>query len=358
MQHNDDETLRRSLENDRPNNDAHWQQCPQCRDRRNEMLANATFAKHTLEDSVPAVDVAAAYERLVMRGSSTAWSWPRGLAGLAVAAAVLLVLIFTPLGSRALQFLTIFEPQQFAPVAITDRDARQMRLVPYLRTLGTLRSQRSPERQVPDLVAARDLVDFSPRALPSVPPALRNPVRYTVLPPSVVTFTFSAAKTRAYELRDHRALPPMPPGLDGTIVRVETGWALVTTYGNIPKDFRSAGHRFAEALVFAQARVPRATSTGASVATLENYLLSMPNMPPDVSQQLRAIIDPQTTLPVPFRIDRQQATTVDVDGVRGLAIGDQTGLGSSVMWQKSGIIYFIAGPLKQSDILDLANTLE
>jgi hypothetical protein len=322
------------------------------------MLGNARFAEQTLEGPAPAVDAAAAYERLVMRGSSTGWSWPRGLAGLAVAAAVLLVLIFTPLGSRALQFLTIFEPQQFAPLAITDRDAQQMRLVPYLRTLGTLRSQRSPERQVPDLVAARDLLDFSPRALPAVPPALRNPVRYTVLPPSVVMFTFSAAKSRAYELRYHRALPPMPPGLDGTMVRVETGWALVTTYGNMPKDFRHIGHHFTEALVFAQARVPRATSTGSSIATLENYLLSMPNMPPDVAQQLRAITDPETTLPVPFRIDKQQAASVDVDGVRGLSIGDQTGLGSSVMWQKNGIIYFIAGPLKQSDLLDLANTLE
>lgn len=358
MQHDDDETLRRSLEDDRPSGDAHWQYCPQCRARRDEMLANATLAKRILEGTEPAVDVAAAYERAVMRGSSTAWSWPRGLSGLAVAAAVVLVLFFTPLGSRALQFLTIFEPQQFAPVAITDRDARQMRLIPYLRTFGILRSQRSQERQVADLVAARDLLDFSPRALPSVPVTLRNPVGYVVLPPSIVTYTFSAAKTRAYELRYRRALPPMPPGLDGTIVRVETGWALVTTYGNMPKDFRSAGHRFAEALVFAQARVPRATSTGASIATLENYLLSMPNVPPDVAQQLRAITDPQTTLPVPFRIDRQQAANVDVDGVRGLSIGDQTGLGSSIMWQKNGIIYFVAGPLKQSDILDLANTLE
>jgi hypothetical protein len=306
------------------------------------------------DGALPAVDVGAAYERVLARRSAARQSWPPGFAGLAIAAAILLALIFTPLGTRALQLLTIFEPTSFTPIAITGRDAGQLRLVPDLRDFGTLRSQRSPSHQVADLTAARDHLEFSPRMLVT-PIALPTPVRYVVFDRSTMSFTFSAAKARAYERHYHRLLPSMPLGLDGTTVLVTLNGGLEITYGTRPTGRRGSYDR---TLVFGQAPVPEVVSTGASAAALERYMLSMPNIPPDIVRQFRAISDPATTLPVPFRIDRQAATTVEVDGVRGLSIGDETGLGAAVVWQKGAMIYAIAGPMKQSDILALANALQ
>jgi len=40
-----------------------------------------------------------------------------------------------------------------------------------------------------------------------------------------------------------------------------------------------------------------------------------------------------------------------------VAIGDQTGAGSVVIWEKNGMIYGVGGPLKESDVLAAANSL-
>jgi hypothetical protein len=62
-------------------------------------------------------------------------------------------------------------------------------------------------------------------------------------------------------------------------------------------------------------------------------------------------------LPIPFRPDRQHAQNVIVQGVRGLAIGDNTGLGAGVVWEKNGVLYGVAGTLSESDVLAFANGL-
>jgi hypothetical protein len=48
---------------------------------------------------------------------------------------------------------------------------------------------------------------------------------------------------------------------------------------------------------------------------------------------------------------------VTVQGVQGLAVGDSTGLGSVVIWEKDGIIYGVGGPLTEDQVLDIANSL-
>jgi hypothetical protein len=40
-----------------------------------------------------------------------------------------------------------------------------------------------------------------------------------------------------------------------------------------------------------------------------------------------------------------------------VAVGDNTGLGAGVIWIKGGLVYGVAGTLKQKAILDIANHL-
>ena len=48
---------------------------------------------------------------------------------------------------------------------------------------------------------------------------------------------------------------------------------------------------------------------------------------------------------------------VSVQGVEGIFVGDSTGLGSAVIWQKDGIVYGVAGTLTEQQVLAVANSL-
>ena len=47
-----------------------------------------------------------------------------------------------------------------------------------------------------------------------------------------------------------------------------------------------------------------------------------------------------------------------VQGVDGVALGDNTGVGSAVIWVKKGVVYVVAGSIKQTDAIDIANNLK
>jgi hypothetical protein len=101
---------------------------------------------------------------------------------------------------------------------------------------------------------------------------------------------------------------------------------------------------------------PRVSSSGASVQQVEDYLISLPGFPPDLAAQIRAIGDPTTTLPVPVPTG-QQSHQVDVQGVRGLFVGDSTGLGSGMIWSKGGVLYATVGTMTESELTGVARSL-
>jgi hypothetical protein len=47
---------------------------------------------------------------------------------------------------------------------------------------------------------------------------------------------------------------------------------------------------------------------------------------------------------------------VTVNGASGLLIGDSTGLGSAVIWQRNGVVYAIAGTLTSNEVLGIARS--
>lgn len=139
----------------------------------------------------------------------------------------------------------------------------------------------------------------------------------------------------------------MPARINGSTLQVTVGTAVAATYGTgeLPD------------LVVGQMAAPKIMSTGVTVQELENYVLSLPDVPSTLATQLRSLGDPTTTLPLPIPVDMAQSQKVSVQGVEGVAIGDQTGAGSVVIWEKNGMIYGVGGPLKESDVLATANSL-
>ena len=269
-------------------------------------------------------------------------------AGLAAAAALVVGLLFTPLGSYARSFLTIFEPQQFQPVQLSPSEVHDLRLVPQARQFGTQRIVTAAARtRYASLAQARRRLSFAPEVPRALPQGIAAKASYFVSSPGEWTFTFSAAKARAFAARSHRALPAMPAELDGTTVRVRTGAVFEARYGS-SRDM----------LEVVQTTAPVVSSTGATLEQLEAYLVKLPGISPELVQQLSAMDNARTTLPIPFDARKQHAQKVTVQGSPGLAIGDNTGLGAGVMWRENGLLHLVAGSVSMDDALSVANGLK
>lgn len=359
MKHLDSGELRRMLDDPKAFDDharLHAQTCEECRARGALITGDASHAASVLGGSI-AVDSGRAYarlsERLSARPQRPAWHLPAVAA--ALAACFTAMLLFTPLGGYARSFLTVFEPQRFEPVRVSRADLQDLHLLPQAHDVGVQRVVRKPERThyatIADAQARASFRLLRPTALPQRFGVVRS---FTLSSPGEMSFTFSAAKARAFERRSHKELPAMPPGLDGTTVRLQIGQVFHAHYEATPVA-RSGSHT--ASLEIVEALAPRVTSSGASVEQLERYLLSMPNVSPNLAAQIQALGDIQNTVPVPVIIDKQTAHPVDVNGASGLAIGDNTGLGAGVMWQKNGMIYVVAGPLSMNEVLAVADGL-
>lgn len=362
MKHLDEGELRRLLDEPAAFDDEvrrHAALCDVCRARGAAIEADARLAARTLAGA-PAVDPARAFARVQQRITERAMRplWYRPLAACAAAAAFVLALIFTPLGGYARSFLTIFEPQQFQAIQVSRADLRDLRLLPQADDVGTQRVVRKSVRTKYGSIASAQKRSAFALLKPSVLPAHFGTVHeYSLMSPGEMTFTFSAKKARAFVQRSGKSLPPMPAGLDGATIRLQTGDVFNAHYEASEQTPKTKRRGPLASFELIEAQRPRVTSSGTSLDTLEQYLLAMPNVSPRLAEQIRALGDIGNTLPVPVAIDKQSAQSVTVQGVKGLAIGDNTGLGAGVMWEKNGIVYVVTGPLSMNDVMAVANGL-
>jgi hypothetical protein len=256
--------------------------------------------------------------------------------------------------------LSVFQPKAVRAVSVTPADMMALRGLPPLEAFGTVRGTRTPGvEEVGSVRDARAGTGFVLRLPANIDPPLRKSVRYQVTTRARTSFTFSAAKASAWA-REHKvALQPIPTGLDGTTYTATIDPLALVTYGVSPTGPRN-GHGMPRGSFVAvmQARVPSVSSTGATVETLARWFSNQPGIPPQLAAQVRAIGDPTQTLPIPVRFDKQTAAGVTVDGVKGLAIGDETGIGSAIVWMKGGKMYAVGGTLTQSRALAIANDLQ
>ena len=282
------------------------------------------------------------------------------LRGLAAAATVALVATLLTVSGLAETLLTIFEPKQLVAVPITVTDLSG---AASFGAYGTLTWTEQPKPyDVPDIRTAAHDSGMTVLVPGNLPAGVGAP-HYGVMNKTTATFTFSADRTRQSAAAQQRTPPPMPANIDGSKLFITGGPAVVAYYADSTNPTGATGVSGASPfagmpkLIVAQGKPPVVQSNGVTVEQLQSYLLAQPGISPQLAAQIRAIKDPSSTLPVPIPVDMATSKKVTVQGVEGIFVGDSTGLGSAVIWQKDGIVYGVAGTLTEQQVLAVANSL-
>jgi len=269
--------------------------------------------------------------------------------------AVVLVFAATVTGV-AETILTVFEPRQVATIQV---DPRELRSIPDPTGYGTLTWIAQPSwREVADANAAAADAGFTPLVPSALPAGVPAQARFGVVPEGKATFQFDEAKARAAAAKVNATIPPMPAAIAATTLTMSGGPAVTQQYGGAPNaapDQAAWGGN--PPVLIVQAKAPIVTSNGATVNELRDYALQQPGIPPSVAAQIRAIGDPVATMLLPIGVDLQNAKAVIVRGTRGWSFGDDTGLGSGIVWLERGYVFGVLGSLKEADLLALVNGL-
>lgn len=254
--------------------------------------------------------------------------------------------------------LSIFQPTQVRAISVTPADARALHALPPLDAFGSIRGTRSPALdEVNSAIEAAQRAGFDLRLPSNIPAVLAGDVHYQVTQRAKTSFTFDGKKAAGWARQHKVALTALPTGLNGATYTATLEPVAIVTYGTVPRK-RDQRVRRGTFLAVVQAPVPTVTARGASLRTLADWFAAQPGIPRGLVAQIKAIGDPTQTLPIPIRFDKQTAAKVTVDGVSGLAIGDETGIGSTVVWLKHGKLYAVGGTFAQSQVLGLAENLK
>lgn len=408
MTHLDDGLLRRWLDEASRGfslsqaDQAHLAQCAQCQGRLADLQATASFVGAALAAPVPPVDTTLALARLEARlktgrlktehrsifslqslvfpleriftvtEQSLMRRWWKPATAVAVLAALMLAVMYTPLGSYAQGILNLFTPKQFVAIPVTPQ---QMRTIPDLDGYGEMRSLQEPTtRQVAsaaEAAQAAGLTLLQPASLPSGLTA--NQAIYTLMGGGQAEFTFSAAKAAQTAAQRGQTVPPMPANVDRSTLRVTIPTGVMTVYGDPslldqsgktaprqPQGPRGPAAKLVGSsfLAVAQMKAPTVTSSGATLEEIKTYLLGQPGIDPQLVASLGAITDPTSMLPIPIPVNEYNSHPVQVQSVQGLFVGDSSGLGSGVIWQKNGIVYAVGGAFTETEVLRIANSLQ
>ncbi|HEV2071374.1 MAG TPA: hypothetical protein VGR26_16415 [Acidimicrobiales bacterium] len=331
--------------------------CPECLRGLAAMREDAALVDAALatEDGAD-VDVAAAWLRLSSAGPAgkqrRAAVVPRGgrfrevlrrpvVAGLAVA------VVLTGAGTAAANdWLHIFGTEQVAPVSISTGD---LIALPDLSAYGDVVVTGDPDvHEVPDAAGAASEAGLDVPEVTTLPRGVSGEPIYQVGGEVSVTFTFSADRAARAAAEAGTTLPPPPPGLDGSQVRLVAGPGLAAIWS------QSAG---VPSLVVGRAVAPTAFSSGVPFETVRSYLLSLPGLPDDIAAQLRTFAGDGSTLPLPVPADEFNTSSAQVNGVPAtvLAARDQTM--AAVVWVDDGVVTAVAGALDTDEVLVTARDL-
>jgi hypothetical protein len=342
---------------------AHLDGCDRCRRRMSDVAGDAQLAARLFAgegNGRTAVEPALARLRLrVASGATTSTGappaprrirsrrWALGVIAAPVLAVVLVV------SANAAGWLSIFSPTTVAPISLTVGDVTGL---PDLSGYGTMHVNQPDSHEAASAAAAAaatGLPVLRPASLPADAPAQ---VRWQVIGTGSATFTLDASAANAAAARAGRAAPQIPGSLNGASVTVNAGPAVVAVYGGSATSGDQAGANL-PALIIGEGLRPTASTNGATLAQLEDFLLSQPSISPQLAAEIRAIGQPASTLPIPVVAGVMTSQTITIDGVQGVVTGDSTGLGTAVIWEKDGIVRVVAGALAKSEVVSIAQSL-
>ncbi|TMC52687.1 MAG: hypothetical protein E6J20_10880 [Chloroflexi bacterium] len=364
MAHLTEGTLRRMVDDPdaRSGADAaHLEGCAECGARLKDISDDARSIASLLAVPDATVDVGRAFERVVsdrksqpalvrfpISGSS---GRPFRLAFVAAIAAVALVVVaFTFNGF-------FFKPTTVKTVPVTVAD---MQALSQLGEYGTMTWTKQPQFQVATNAADASVIAGGLKApvVATLPAGVSTTVTYGAMSEAEATFTFSADKAKAAAASHGKTLPALPKGMDGATLTITVGPAIGEIYGNLQQGSAGSSSLNLPQLIVARSTAPTAKSTQVTVAQLEAYILDQPGISPELKKAIKAMGDPSTTLLIPIPVEYATSKDVTVQNVPGVALGDNTGVGSGVVWVKGGSVYVVAGSIKQNVAIDIANNLK
>lgn len=336
----------------------------------NAAVSDARAAAELIEQpEEPVPDAAAALQAIRARGVGPVATAPssgvlrgirfrrrtwRPILGSALVAVMGLGLMGTGVAGNLIK---IFESETVVAVPV---DPRTLNSLPDLSDYGTV-----DIIQMPEMTEAANLQDAAERTGLAVlsaelPSGVEGAELVTVVTEGRAAFTFDSGRAAAG-----------PPELDGATLYVDAGPAVVQTFGGSPPGTTGVGPDRIPAdrgdlegllsdlpeLMIVHMKAPVLSSSGPSVSDFRAALLELPNLSEQLKEQIRGIGDPASTLPLPIPVDLASSREVEIGGVTGLVVGDNTGFGSAVVWQSGGVVRAVGGLLTEDEALATARSM-
>jgi hypothetical protein len=357
MRHPTEGVLRRLLDEPAGVSDAdraHVQTCAACLTDLDAVRQDAELVSSSLGTAPPAVDVDAAWRRLSATAPAqqpAARASTRRSVSLLRRPSVAALAVAVALGgagtAAANDWLPIFRTQQVQAVSITPGD---LVALPDLSAYGELSFDSEPElREVASAAAARAETGLDVPVVQDLPRGVTGEPVHTIGGKVSATFTFSAERAARAAAEAGEDLPPIPPGLDGSSVRLDAGPGVAQVWTS------ASG---APALVVGRAVTPTAfSSSGVRFEAVRDYLLSLPGLSDEIADQLRAFSAAGSTLPLPLLADEVTTSVVEVQGMPGTLVVSRDRSLAGVVWVQDGLVTFVLGSLDDSEVLDVARGL-
>jgi hypothetical protein len=264
----------------------------------------------------------------------------------AVAAVAVAVVLAGGSTAAANRWLRIFQTDRIAAISVSTAD---LIAVPDLTRYGDLEVTGDTDpREVPDAATAAAQTGLTVPRPTFLPRGVTGEPEYRVGGEVTATFTFRADRAAQTAREFSATLPPPPPGLDGSEVRLVGGPRLVAMWSH------SSG---VPALAVGRAVAPKAYSTGISFEVLRDYLLTLPGMPEEVARELKAFSADGSTLPLPVPAERITTSTADVQGVPATVLATTDKTLAAVLWVRDGVVTAVAGAVSSDEALETARGL-
>ena len=360
MAHPTEGVLRRVLDEPAGVSDSdrrHVADCSQCLDGLAAMGEDAVLVDAALAtESVAGVDVDAAWRRLTRAaadpgpGRATAPARSRRARGVLrrpSVAALAVAVVLTGAGTAAANdWLQIFRTKKIAPVSFTTSDLVSL---PDLRAYGDVVVTGNVDvHPVPDAATAAAQTGLDVPKVTTLPRGVSGEPVYQVGRQASATFTFSTDRAARAAAEAGSTLPPPPPGVDGSQVRLVAGPGVAAIWRQptgVP------------ALFVGRAVAPTAFSSGVPFETVRDYLLSLPGLPDNVARQLRTFTGDGSTLPLPVPADRMTTSPAQVGKLPATVLASRDRLLAAVVWVDEGVVTVVAGSLDAGEVLSFARAL-
>jgi hypothetical protein len=282
--------------------------------------------------------------------------WRPALIGLALLVLVAASFTLEPVRAIAGDFLSIFRVQSFAVVPLGPEQMERVKEIGELMEQNLILgepvfTEEPREWSVDTVEEASAAAGFEVRTATAVPREFVAVPGYHV--------TSQAAGQVEVELETARSLFEMV-GLDPALLPNSLGAEpLAVTVQPLVTQLWAYETR--GDLVFIQGPSPEVDfPEDVDPAALAEAVLQLLGMDAREARRLSESIDWTSTLAVPVPTDIASFSEVEVDGVTGLLLTEQSGRGrpgSALMWQKDGILYFIEGRITSDDLMEMASSI-